>query len=123
VFLWALDVTPMSAHGFRLSLLLLLFACSPSPETSALTVAVPAAAAAVPHAPPPSAECLDKADLADGAGDRTVHRCANCALVMEGDQKFSSTIAEYTFHSCSGTCKSALEANPGGVLARACLHK
>lgn len=89
-------------------LLLLVLACSSAPAA---------------EVPAPTPECLEKVDLADGASDHVVHKCANCALVMDGDAKFSSTVAGYTFHSCSKTCQKAVETKPGEVVARACAHK
>lgn len=97
----------------KLLLLTLLLACSTPPAPEASTATAPAG-------PPPSAECLDKADLADSTADKLVHKCANCALVMDGDPAHASQHAGYTFHSCSEGCKLALDADPGKVLARAC---
>jgi len=102
-------------------LLFLILACSSE-------VAAPAASAAptravLPQGPPPTPACLDRIDQADGTADHVVRKCANCALVMEGDAKHTSTVAGYTFHSCSDTCKEALDTNPGEVVARACEHK
>jgi hypothetical protein len=102
-------------------ILLLLLACS-----SAITAPAPIlapAATVVPQGPPPTPACLDKIDQADGTTDHVVHKCANCVLVMDGDPKIASTVAGYTFHSCSDACREALDANPGEVVARACAHK
>jgi YHS domain-containing protein len=97
-------------------IVMLLLGCA-SPST-------PAAEATPTPAPsaPPTAECLDKADKADGAVDHVIHRCPNCAMVMDGDAKFSSTHGAYTVHSCSKTCKEAFDKDPGEVMARACAH-
>lgn len=95
-------------------LLLALAACSKPPE------APTAVAGEAPAGPPPAPECLSKADLADGTADQAVHKCANCALVMDGKPEHASTHAGYTFHSCSAGCKAALDKDPGAVLARAC---
>ena len=89
-------------------LLLVVLACSSAPAAEAVL---------------PTPECLDKVDQADGTADHVVHKCANCALVMDGDPKFSSTVDGYTFHSCSKACQKAIEAKPGEVVARACAHK
>lgn len=102
-----------------MSLLLLVLACSTPADAPATPAAAPALTA-VPKGPPPTAECLDKADLADGTADHAVHHCANCGLGMPGDAGQVSEHAGYTFHSCSESCKKALDADPGAVLARAC---
>jgi hypothetical protein len=102
-------------------LLLLILACSS--EITAPAASAAPARGVLPQGPPPTTACLDTVDQADGTANRVVHKCANCALVMEGDPKHASTVAGYTFHSCSDTCKPALDANPGEVVARACKHK
>ncbi len=109
-------------------LLALALACSaPAPETT--TEATPAPAAAAPTAPadapaapsaPVDAACLEKADLADGTKDSTVHQCSNCGLLMAGNAAHASTHAGMTFHACSDTCKQMFDKAPDAVLARAC---
>lgn len=101
--------------------LLLILACSSEVTAPAASAASPKVV--VPQGPPPTPACLDKIDQADGTADHVVHQCANCALVMEGDPKHTSAVGGYTFHSCSDTCKEALDTNPGEVVARACAHK
>lgn len=103
-----------------MSLLLLVLACSTPADPPAVAPASAPATVAVPKGPPPTPECLDKADLADGTADHAVHHCANCGLGMPGDAGQVSEHAGYTFHSCSESCKKALDADPGAVLARAC---
>ena len=49
---------------------------------------------------------LAKADLVDGTEDHVVHRCANCALGMDGDEKNALTVGKYQMHFCSSDCKS-----------------
>jgi hypothetical protein len=110
-----------SAIGHVMLFLLLVLACS-SEVTAPAASAAPTAVVR-PQGPPPTTACLDKIDHADGATDHVVHKCANCVLVMDGDPKHASSVAGYTFHSCSDTCKGALDANPGEVVARACAHK
>lgn len=115
-------------------LLLALLACgagteppavAPAPVATAPVATTPAATTPEPGAAAiggaePSPECLARADAADGTVDHVVHKCANCALVMSGDARHTSTHAGYTFHSCSEGCKLALDADPAKVLARAC---
>lgn len=96
-------------------MLLLLFACHTEPEAQA--------AAPVPASTTPvSAACLEKGDKADGATDQLVHRCPNCSFVMDGEEKFSSTVQGYTVHSCSKVCKDALDKDPARVMEKACAH-
>ena len=64
------------------------------------------------------AEILAVADAADGSVDSVVHLCAVCALSMDGDEQFSSTYADYTFHHCSAHCKETFDYDPVAVLAR-----
>jgi hypothetical protein len=109
-----------------LALVTLLAACgggaAPSPEAPAAAEATPVAAAPSEAAPAAAADaaCLDKADLADGAADKVIHKCANCGLGMDGAEAQASTYQGYAVHSCSDGCKAAFDANPSGTLARAC---
>jgi hypothetical protein len=95
---------------------LLLGACGDKTAATGAADATPAAATATP----PDPACLAKADAADGAVDKVVHKCPSCGLAMDGKAEHASRIAGYELHSCSAGCKSGLEADPGGVLAAAC---
>jgi Cu+-exporting ATPase len=64
--------------------------------------------------------CIDAADLADGADDATITKCANCNLKMDGDAAFAVDHAGHSFHLCSEGCKSKFEADPAAVIARSC---
>jgi hypothetical protein len=94
-----------------LLLVLPLAACGDKGKTD---VAAPTAA----RAPDPA--CLAKADAADGAADKVVHKCPSCGLAMDGKAEHASQIAGYALHSCSAGCKTALEGDPAGVLEAAC---
>jgi hypothetical protein len=68
----------------------------------------------------PDPACLAKADAADGAVDKVVHKCPACGLAMDGKAEHASQIAGYALHSCSAGCKAALDQDPAGVLGQAC---
>ena len=121
--------TPASVESAMSQFLLaLVLACSsaptleaaPAPVPPAAEAAAPAAVVGTPPSTPVDAACLEKADLADGKKDGTVHHCSNCGLLMEGDAAHASTHAGMTFHACSSTCKLSFEKEPDAVLARAC---
>ena len=69
--------------------------------------------------PAPSAaadpEQLRKADLADGAEDHVVHKCASCGLAMDGKAEHAVKHGEYELHFCSDSCKTRMETDPEGV--------
>ncbi len=50
---------------------------------------------------------LAKADALDGATDKGVHKCATCALGMDGKKEHSAETWGYTMHFCTGQCKTA----------------
>ncbi len=50
---------------------------------------------------------LAEADALDGTIDRIVHRCASCALGMDGKSEHALEVAGYTLHFCSGHCKES----------------
>ena len=52
---------------------------------------------------------LEAADLADGTADKTVHRCAGCALGMDGSAEHAIEKDGYTLHMCSAMCKAHYE--------------
>ena len=47
---------------------------------------------------------LAKADAVDGTIDKVVHRCAGCALGMDGMAKHSMKVGGYTMHFCKEGC-------------------
>ena len=49
---------------------------------------------------------LKVADAADGVEDKVAHRCAGCALQMDGTPSHVISHAGYALHMCSATCKS-----------------
>ena len=76
------------------------------------------AAASAEDANTPDHAGLAKADLADGNADKIVHKCAGCALSMDGDAAHSIETHGYTLHMCSAACKSHYEADLDGNLAK-----
>jgi YHS domain-containing protein len=77
----------------------------------------PPAAAATP-VPVNEEARLAAADLADGAEDHVVSKCAVCNLSMDGKPEFSSTYSGYSFHLCSAHCKETFDHDPAKVLER-----
>ena len=65
-------------------------------------------AAAIPKEMLPEVEAkLALADKLDGKVDKIVHRCANCALGMDGKPEFSLEAAGYTLHFCTERCRDS----------------
>ena len=54
---------------------------------------------------------LKHADLADGTEDKTVHKCAGCALGMDGSASHVIDKDGYALHMCSAMCKANYEKN------------
>lgn len=93
---------------------LLFAACEKQPAEKAPDPS-PAAAPA-----PLSAELkaiLAKADKADGAEDKVVHRCAGCALGMDGKAEFSLPVDGYTMHFCKEACREPFQKDPAKSIA------
>lgn len=61
---------------------------------------------------------LAAADLADGARDKVVSKCASCKLGMDGDAQHASVHAGYELHFCSAECKTRFDADPQKVIAK-----
>lgn len=64
-------------------------------------------------------ELLAKADAKDGKADKTVSQCPACMMKMAGSADHSCDLGGYAVHSCSESCKEAVQADPAGVLAKA----
>jgi len=54
---------------------------------------------------------LAKADKLDGTTDKIVHRCASCALGMDGKSEHRVAVSGYTLHFCSVRCKERFTEN------------
>lgn len=55
---------------------------------------------------------LAKADAVDGKTDKVVHRCAGCALGMDGTPDHSLQVQDYTMHFCKPACLDAFKPDP-----------
>lgn len=78
----------------------------------------PAAPAAPVAATPEMAATLAKADAKDGAVDKVVHRCAGCALGMDGKAEMPLQVGEYTMHFCKPACLDRYARDAKGELAK-----
>lgn len=61
---------------------------------------------------------LKTADLADGAEDKIVHKCAGCSLAMLGKEAHAISTGGYTLHMCSATCKANFESDLDNNLSK-----
>ncbi len=112
--------------------LFLLVACGGSdPEVSNPTSAdnTPASNTPAPAVEGPAPEAnnapdfdksaaLAKADLADGTADKVVQKCIGCGLAMDGDPAHSIDHEGYSLYLCSVDCKTNVEADLDGTLAK-----
>ncbi len=55
---------------------------------------------------------LAAADAADGTTDNVVHKCATCALRMDGSADNELELEGYTLHFCSAHCKETCAKDP-----------
>jgi len=91
--------------------LMFILACGSSePEPSALKSASAAPAADQPTtltvaSSSVATEALAVADVADGVEDKVAHKCAGCALGMDGSAEHAVTVDGTTLHLCSSMCK------------------
>lgn len=68
------------------------------------------------HDPVKVAEALKLADLADGTEDKIAHKCAGCALSMDGDPAHTLDVNGTTLHLCASMCKEHFSKDPEGSL-------
>jgi hypothetical protein len=93
------------------SLTFVLAACGsdkPAPVVPAATIT----------ATPEMAATLAKADAKDGAVDQCVHRCAGCALGMDGKATMPLQVGAYTMHFCKQACLDRYAKDAAGELAK-----
>ena len=104
--------------------LLFVIACGssePDPAAAAAKTA-PAASAAVESAAltvatsPKATEALAVSDAADGVEDKVAHKCAGCALGMDGSAEHAVNVDGTTLHLCSAMCKEYFTKDPTGNL-------
>ena len=55
---------------------------------------------------------LAKADAVDGKVDKVLTKCPGCGLKMDGKKEHAATIAGFTVHFCSASCKADFEKDP-----------
>ena len=92
-----------------LVILSLMFACSGSTDTKTKAAAPATAAPKSESSTVDSAqlsEALKVADAADGVEDKVAHKCAGCALGMDGSADHAVEVDGYTLHLCSSMCKT-----------------
>lgn len=92
------------------ALALVIVGCGKAEVSRPVAAATPAAASEEAR--------LVAADLADGAEDHVVSKCAVCNLSMDGKPEFASTYSGYSFHLCSAHCKETFDHDPAKVVAR-----
>ncbi|MCU0864623.1 MAG: hypothetical protein MUC36_12565 [Planctomycetes bacterium] len=94
----------------------------------ALTLAGACSSDAVPTAPttptgpiastPELDVKLAAADAKDGQVDKVVHRCAGCALGMDGKAEHSVQVGGYTLHLCKPACLARYQRDAVGELTK-----
>ncbi len=60
---------------------------------------------------------LAKADAKDGNVDKVVHRCAGCALGMDGEAKWPLQVQDYSMHFCKQACLDRYAKDPAQAIA------
>jgi hypothetical protein len=99
-----------------LQIFLVLLACgtgdsvvSPESTTAPVAVSAPASAVSSPaisvSTDATATEALKVADAADGTEDGIAHKCAGCALGMDGNAAHALKVDDTTLHLCSAMCK------------------
>lgn len=71
-----------------------------------------------PVVAPDRTAALTKADLADGVEDKVAHKCAGCALAMDGDPAHVIEVDGYRLNMCAGECKTHFEEDLDGNLGQ-----
>ena len=90
----------------------IMFACGSNQAPTEVTAPnATAEAPAAAKAPSPAdqavlVEVLKTADAADGTEDKVAHKCAGCALAMDGKAENAITVEGTTLHFCSSMCKA-----------------
>ena len=102
-------------------LLTFMFACGtsePTTEVAAKSPPPPAAAKVSAVDQARIAEVLKVADAADGNEDNVAHKCAGCALAMDGKAEHALEMEGTTLHFCSGMCKDNFSKDITGNLLK-----
>lgn len=95
-----------------LGLLVLTLACACSSD------AVPTAPTGPIASTPELDTKLAAADAKDGQVDKVVHRCAGCALGMDGKAEHSIQVGGYTLHLCKPACLTRYQRDAIGELTK-----
>jgi len=104
--------------------LTILLACgsTQAPSEAGVANAQPeasAAAAAISEADKARVvEVLKTADAADGTEDKVAHKCAGCALSMDGKAEHALDVEGTSLHFCSGMCKTNFAKDVTGNLMK-----
>ena len=53
----------------------------------------------------------------DGKVDKLVHRCAGCALGMDGEEKWPLQVQDYNMHFCKQACLDRDDKDPAKAIA------
>lgn len=61
---------------------------------------------------------LAAADRKDGTEDKVVHRCAGCALGMDGKAEFAMQVGGYQMHFCKQGCLVRYQKDALGELGK-----
>ena len=61
---------------------------------------------------------LAAADKVDGNVDHVVHRCAGCALGMDGKAEFKLAVDDYSMHFCKQACLDRYQHDTVGELTK-----
>lgn len=90
--------------------LLFVFACGSSEpkgsvDAESVGAPVPTASPVSVASNPTATEALKIADAADGTEDGIAHKCAGCALGMDGNAEHALNVDGTTLHLCSAMCK------------------
>ncbi|MBM3974663.1 MAG: hypothetical protein FJ301_11240 [Planctomycetes bacterium] len=84
---------------------------------AACTAELPPPAAPIAATPEMIAK-LAAADAKDGTVDKCVHRCAGCALGMNGMATMPLQVGDYAMHFCKQACRDRYAEDAAGELAR-----
>lgn len=88
-------------------------------EQTSEVITPPKTETETPAAPNPAvAAILAKADAVDGTTDKVVHKCAGCALHMDGKAEHAIAIEGYTMHFCKPACYDRFKADTAGEVLK-----
>lgn len=83
-----------------------------TPEKQETKLATPSSTPAVSQTAfsPAALSLLEEADAMDGKTDHVISKCYVCGLGMDGSDKYSVKVQDYTAHLCSAGCQHEFEA-------------